>query len=129
MRQLFDAGSGVGLSDRELVARFACQRGHAASSADPSSSEAAFEVLLARHGAMVLSVCRQVLGDPHAADDAFQATFLVLIRRGGSLRLRRATPLAPGSTEWLTEPPSSAAPVGARTRAGSPRRGVASGGE
>ena len=47
--------------------------------------EAAFVALVARHGPMVLAVCRGVLRDPHAAEDAFQATFLILVRRAGSL--------------------------------------------
>jgi DNA-directed RNA polymerase specialized sigma24 family protein len=42
---------------------------------------------------MVLSVCRQILGDLHAADDAFQATFLVLIRRSGSFKVRECDSL------------------------------------
>ena len=78
--RLFGPGSSVGLTDRELLERFAHRRDDAA--------EAAFETLLTRHGAMVLTVCRQVLGDSHAAEDAFQATFLVVIRRAGSLRVR-----------------------------------------
>jgi RNA polymerase sigma factor (sigma-70 family) len=47
--------------------------------------EAAFEALVRRHGPMVLGVCRRVLHDPHEADDAFQATFVVLLRKCGSL--------------------------------------------
>ena len=46
----------------------------------------AFEQLVVRHGPMVLGVCRRMLRDSHAADDAFQATFLVLVRKATSLR-------------------------------------------
>ena len=89
LSRLFGAGSAVGLTDGELLERFAHRRDEAA--------EAAFETLLARHGAMVLTVCRQVLGDAHAAEDAFQATFLVVVRRAGSLRVREPGSLGP----WL----------------------------
>jgi RNA polymerase sigma factor (sigma-70 family) len=91
LRQLFGAGTAVGLTDRQLLERFACGSG-------PSdSTTAAFETILARHGSMVLAVCRQILGDPHAVEDAFQATFLVLVRRARSLRLREGGSLGP----WL----------------------------
>jgi RNA polymerase sigma factor (sigma-70 family) len=47
--------------------------------------EAAFETLVRRHGPMVLAVCRRVLRDQHDAEDAFQATFLILLRKAGSI--------------------------------------------
>ena len=61
--------------DDRLVERFARER-----------SERAFEALVDRHGPMVLRVCRAVAGDAHAAEDAFQAVFLTLARKAGSLR-------------------------------------------
>jgi len=75
---LFDAGTASGLSDRQLLERFSDRR--------DASAEAAFEVLVERHGPMVLRVCRNVLGDSTDAEDAFQATFLVLARRCSSIR-------------------------------------------
>ncbi|HVS35980.1 MAG TPA: sigma-70 family RNA polymerase sigma factor [Gemmataceae bacterium] len=62
-------------SDAALLRRFTRRR-----------DESAFAELAARHGPMVLRVCRRVLGDAHAAEDAFQATFLVLARRAGGIR-------------------------------------------
>ncbi len=70
---LFEVGTEAGLSDHELVGRFAARRGEHA--------EAAFAALVSRHGQMVLRVCRALLGDRHEAEDAFQATFLVLASR------------------------------------------------
>jgi RNA polymerase sigma factor (sigma-70 family) len=74
LRQLVAGGAGGDTTDRQLLQRFASQR-----------EEAAFAALVQRHGPMVLGVCRRVLHDPHDADDAFQATFLVLARKAGSL--------------------------------------------
>ena len=78
IQMLFDTGSASGLSDRQLLERFV-GRGD-------GSAEAAFEVLVLRHGPMVLRVCQNVLGDATDAQDAFQATFLVLVKRSGSIR-------------------------------------------
>ncbi|MBY0526772.1 MAG: sigma-70 family RNA polymerase sigma factor [Gemmataceae bacterium] len=47
--------------------------------------QSAFEALLQRHGAMVHGVCRRILNDAHDVDDAFQAIFLILVRKGGSI--------------------------------------------
>jgi RNA polymerase sigma factor (sigma-70 family) len=75
---LFDAGTAVGLSDRQLLDRFDDRR-------DPAA-EAAFEALVRRHGPMVLRVCHNARLDPDDAQDAFQATFLVLVRRCGAVK-------------------------------------------
>ena len=77
---LFGTGTASGISDRQLLERFAHGR--------DASAEAAFEVLVRRHGPMVLRVCRNVLRNSNDAEDAFQATFLVLARRCGSIRRR-----------------------------------------
>ena len=81
LRQLFVGGTLIGLTDAQLLDRFV-QRDEA--------SEWAFEALVERHGPMVLSVCRRVLHDRHAAEDAFQATFLVLAQRARSLSGRES---------------------------------------
>ena len=75
---LFEGGSAAGLSDRQLLERFTAGR-------EPAD-EAAFAALVARHGPMVLGVCRQLLGDHQHAEDAFQAVFLVLARKARSIR-------------------------------------------
>ena len=78
IRALFRAGSLGGLTDGQLLERYA--------SKDGESSEIAFAALVERHGPMVLGVCRRLIYDAHLAEDAFQATFLVLARRATSIR-------------------------------------------
>ncbi len=81
LRRVWAAQEARGLSDAELLARWL---------ADPK--DAAFAVLVQRHGPMVLSVCQRILGDLHVAEDCFQATFMVLMRRAASIS--RKVPLA-----------------------------------
>jgi len=68
-------------SDTVLLQRYIHQR-----------DEAAFTALVARHGNWVLRLCRRILGDVHAAEDAFQATFLILARKAHSLKQPDALP-------------------------------------
>ena len=76
---LFQAGTAGGQSDGQLLDRFVQTR-----------DEAAFAALVDRHGAMVLRVCRHVLVDEHHAQDASQATFLVLARSAGAIHGRES---------------------------------------
>jgi RNA polymerase sigma factor (sigma-70 family) len=75
LQKLSQAQEARDLTDAELLERFRRCR-----------EEAAFTILLHRHGPMVLAVCRRLLHDPHAAEDAFQATFVVLVRKANSIR-------------------------------------------
>ena len=71
---LFGVGAVGGLSDGQLLGRFVEGR-----------EQAVFEAIVLRHGPMVWGVCRRVLRDHHDAEDAFQATFLVLARKAASI--------------------------------------------
>jgi RNA polymerase sigma factor (sigma-70 family) len=85
LRALFAAGTATGLTDSELLRRYTAMRAESAEAA--TAAEMAFAALVDRHGAMVWGICRRVLGDAHEAEDAFQATFLVLVRKAGSVRV------------------------------------------
>ena len=74
LQALFEVGSLGGLSDGQLLDRFVARR-----------EEAVFQAILHRHGPMVWGVCRRVLRDHHDAEDAFQASFLILARKAASV--------------------------------------------
>ncbi len=107
VRTLFDAGTTGGLTDGELLGRLADRP------AQRDAAGSAFAALVDRHGPMVLRVCRSILRDEHDAEDAFQATFLVLVRRADAVRRRESA----GS--WLH---GVALRVAAHARAGMARR-------
>jgi RNA polymerase sigma factor (sigma-70 family) len=86
IQHLHQALAPPGLTDKQLLARFAAAR-----------DQGAFTALVRRHGAMVLGVCRRLLRHEQDVEDAFQATFLVLARKAGSTRWADA--IAP----WLYE--------------------------
>jgi RNA polymerase sigma factor (sigma-70 family) len=84
LRKIYARQKLRGLSDAELLQQFLAER-----------DEASFAALVHRHGSSVMGVCQRVLGDVHEAEDAFQATFMVLVRRAASVR--REAPLS----NWL----------------------------
>jgi RNA polymerase sigma factor (sigma-70 family) len=102
LEQVFGHGSATALPEGQLLRRFVRER-----------DESAFAALVSRHGRMVLGVCRRVLGARPDAEDAFQATFLVLLRRASALQ--DADSLGP----WLY---GVAWRVASRARAGNARR-------
>src|SRR5437899_8511093 len=77
--RIFRGETVSGLSEWQLLERYLERR-----------DEIAFEALVARHGPMVLNVCRRMLADQGEVEDAFQATFLVLVRRARQLGPRDA---------------------------------------
>jgi RNA polymerase sigma factor (sigma-70 family) len=94
-----------GLPDEELLDRFL--------GPDRTAAEDAFRALVRRHGPMVRGVCRRVLVQPHDAEDASQAAFLMLARKAGRIRDRRAL------GRWLC---AVAYRIAVQTRTGSVRR-------
>ena len=82
LHTLLHGGILAGTSDQQLLDRFMAGEGNA--------GQAAFEEIVRRHGPMVLGVCGRVLADQQAAEDAFQATFLVLALKARSVRNREA---------------------------------------
>jgi RNA polymerase sigma factor (sigma-70 family) len=75
--RLFRDGTLVGLAERQLLERYLTRR-----------DETAFEALVELHGPMVLGLCRRILRDPRDIEDAFQATFLVFVRKASAIRDR-----------------------------------------
>jgi DNA-directed RNA polymerase specialized sigma24 family protein len=80
LHTLFQVGTAGGLTEGQLIERFLIHR--------DDVGEAAFRALVERHAAMVLRICRDVVGDWHEAEDAAQATFIVLASKAGSIRKR-----------------------------------------
>ncbi len=80
LETLFSAGTACGLTDAQLLERFVS--GH------DETKEAAFEGLVLRHGSMVFDICKKILDNTHDAQDAFQATFLILATRARSIMRR-----------------------------------------
>ncbi len=81
LRTLIKVGAVGSLPDGQLLERFVARHGEA------EAAEAAFAALVERHGPMVLGVCRRALADPRDAEDAFQATFLILVKKAGTVRV------------------------------------------
>ena len=87
---LFNIGATRELTDGQLLERFSTGPGEVA--------DLAFEALLQRHGAMVLRVCRAQLADHHDTQDAFQATFLILVKKARASGFE--IPWARGCIKW-----------------------------
>jgi RNA polymerase sigma factor (sigma-70 family) len=77
INRLFRDGTASGMTDGQLIERFTTRRAEVA--------EIAFETLVIRHGPMVLRVVKGILRDPHDVEDAFQATFLVLVKKAHAI--------------------------------------------
>jgi RNA polymerase sigma factor (sigma-70 family) len=77
LRRVVLLKDGAGMTDAQLLESFIAQK-----------SEVAFEALVHRHGAMVMKVCQGIVRNRHDAEDAFQSTFLILVRKASSIRYR-----------------------------------------
>jgi len=102
LRKLIGTTGGAPQTDRQLLERFA-----------DGGEESAFATLVERHGPIVWGVCSRILGDTPDADDAFQATFLVLVRRAGTVPWRESV------AGWLH---SVAQRIAVKARAAAARR-------
>jgi RNA polymerase sigma factor (sigma-70 family) len=105
---LWASGTFTGMSDAQLVSRFVGVR--------DTTSESAFRELVHRHGPMVMGVCRQILRRAADAEDAFQATFLILVRKARSIQVRES--LAPWLYSVAIRTAQRARATGARYREG-----------
>jgi DNA-directed RNA polymerase specialized sigma24 family protein len=83
IRRIVGVHAAGGLTDRQLLDRFAAQ-----------GDEAAFAALVQRHGPLVWGVCWRALHHTQDAEDVFQATFLVLARKAASVRWRESMSLS-----------------------------------
>jgi RNA polymerase sigma factor (sigma-70 family) len=86
LEALYGAGTLVGLTDQQLLERFR----EANRAENRQAAEAAFDALIERHGPMVWHVCRSLVANAHDAEDAYQATLLILVRKVNSVRREAA---------------------------------------
>ena len=97
---LFNAGTLGALSDPELLECFRTDRG--------TAGQEAFRILVERHGPMVLGLCRNLISDAHEAEDAFQAVFLLLVRKRNTIWIRDS--VGPWLV-WCRQPRCAASPT------------------
>jgi len=113
IQTVFESGTTGELTDRQLLDRFAGR--------DREMAELCFGALIERHGPMVFNTCEAILHDRHDAEDAFQATFLVLTRKARSLCVRES--LGP----WLFQVACRVAASARSARAATPHSRTRSG--
>ncbi len=113
MQTLFRDGVSTGSTDAELLDRFVSR-----------AEDAAFEAIVARHGRFVLNVCGSALRNPSDLEDAFQAVFLVLAQRAGSIRGTSIAPWLYRVSRRISHEANRRARVHARREAAAVRRSV-----